>query len=109
MFENDGYLEPIDFDKKHKVSKKALETLEKVMFSQDEYGVKKYGKPLTHTQHYNWMQMFMEEMADGLKYIQNEMDMKALVINILEWGIENDPKHAIESALRMLKVEGTGK
>lgn len=95
---------------KHDVSKKALKMLEKVMFSQDIYGFDKYKKPLKHTYDYNWLQMFMEEMADGLKYIQNEMDRKELVITILEFALEQDePKDFIQDALKLLKVEGTGK
>jgi hypothetical protein len=97
-------------EEKHEVSKKALNTLEKVMFSQDDYGLDKYQKPLKHTYQYDWLQMFLEEMADGLKYIQNEMDRKQSVIEILECSLEmNVPKEGVIRALKLLKMEGTGK
>jgi hypothetical protein len=95
---------------KHNVSSRTLTTLEKVMFKQDDYGVEKYKKPLKHTYRYDWLEMFMEEMADGLKYIQNEMDRKKLIVGILEHAIESDdPKRHISTALDLLTVEGTGK
>jgi hypothetical protein len=97
-------------DDKHDVTKRTLKTLEKVMLAQDDYGFDKYKKPLNHKYNYSWMDMFLEEIADGLKYIQNEMDRKALVINILEYALEFDnPKNEIEMALKLLKTEGTGK
>jgi hypothetical protein len=106
----DDYLEPIEFDNKNDVTKKTLKTLEKVMLAQDEYGISKYKKALKHTMNYDWLQMFLEEMADGMKYIQNEMDRKKLVIDILEWSLEHgNPKVGIENAISILKTEGTGK
>jgi hypothetical protein len=102
-------LEEIDFDKKHVVSKKTLKTLEKVMLAQDDYGFAKYKKPLTPHMNYDWLQMFLEEMADGLKYIQNEIDRKAQVIRLLEISLEIDSRVLVESALQILKTEGTGK
>ncbi|MFP7447144.1 hypothetical protein SFC50_25955 [Bacillus infantis] len=99
-----------DFDIKHDVSKKSLANLEKVMFAQDEFGVKKYGVALEYSHDYNWLQMFMEEMADGLKYIQCEMDRKEEVKKFLQAGLRSDtPKDYIEVALSILSVEGTGK
>ena len=94
---------------KHTVSSKALETLTKVMYAQDEYGVKKYGTTLKHTQNYDWLQMFLEEMADGLKYIQNEMDRKKQVIEILEYAVRANAMSFVETALKILRTEGTGK
>ncbi|MGD6894309.1 hypothetical protein [Bacillus infantis] len=95
---------------KHDVSKKSLANLEKVMFAQDEFGVKKYGVPLEHSHKYDWLQMFMEEMADGLKYIQCEMDRKEYVKQMLRAGLRSDsPKDYIEIALSILSVDGTGK
>lgn len=99
-----------DYNGKNEVSKRALRTLEKVMFSQDDYGFEKYKKALKHTMNYDWLQMFLEEMADGLKYIQNEMDRKRMVIEILECSLEmNVPKDGVIRALQLLKMEGTGK
>lgn len=97
-------------EEKHHVTNKALKTLEKVMIAQDDYGFDKYKKPLNHRYNYDWLQMFLEEISDGLKYIQNEMDRKALIINILEYALEFDnPRNEIEMALKLLKIEGTGK
>jgi Zn/Cd-binding protein ZinT len=97
-------------EEKHDVSKKTLKQLQEVMFAQDIFGFNKYKKPLKHTYQYDWLKMLMEEMADGLKYLQNEMDRKELVINILEFALEHDdPKEFIQDALKILKVEGTGK
>jgi hypothetical protein len=99
-----------EFDMKHDVSKKSLANLERVMFAQDDFGVKKYGVPLEHTHDYNWLQMFLEEMADGLKYIQCEIDRKEEVKKFLQAGLRSDsPKDYIEVALSILSVEGTGK
>jgi hypothetical protein len=108
----DDYLKPIDFEEKDKneVSKRSLKTIGKVMYSQDDYGFGKYKKALKHTMNYDWLQMFLEEMADGLKYIQNEMDRKKIIIEVLEYGLgSNDPKFSIQTALKILKTEGTGK
>lgn len=107
----DDYIEVIDFDgNKHDVSCRTLTTLEKVMFAQDDYGLEKYGKALKHEYKYDWLQMFLEEMADGLKYIQNEIDRKELIIGILGQGLESDePKKYIQSALELLTMKGTGR
>lgn len=95
---------------KHDVSKKALKTLEDVMFDQDDYGFDKYKKALHHSYNYNWLRMALEELADMTKYIQNEMDRKATVIEILEYALQFDnPRNEIELALKLLKTEGTGK
>lgn len=95
---------------KHDVSKRTLKNLEQVMFTQDDFGIDKYGVPLSHSHNYNWLQMFLEEIADGLKYIQCEMDRKNYVIEMLQAGLRSDtPKDYIEIALNLLTVEGTGK
>jgi hypothetical protein len=100
---------PIDKEY-HKVSDKMLETLKKVSYKQDEYGFNKYQKPLRSNYKYDWMQMVLEEMADAMKYLQNEMDRKEAVIHLLEYGLESDnPKQFIEGALEILKISGTGK
>jgi hypothetical protein len=97
-------------EEKHEVSKKALKTIGKVMFDQDDYGFDKYKKPLKHTYHYDWLQMALEEEADKLKYLQNEMDRKQDIIEILECSLEmNDPRAGVERALKLLKMRGTGK
>lgn len=95
---------------KHDVSRRSLKKLEKVMFSQDDFGIKKYGIPLNHAHKYNWLEMLVEELADGIKYIQCELDRREYVISILEDALNSDnPKENIELALLLLTVEGTGK
>jgi hypothetical protein len=94
----------------HEVTQRVLKTLEPVMIAQDKFGYDKYNKPLKHTYKYDWLQMFLEEMADGLKYIQNEMDRRAFVIQMLEQALESEePKVLIKEALQVMKTEGTGK
>jgi translation elongation factor EF-1beta len=95
---------------KHEVSDKALNNLKKVMYKQDEYGIKKYGEPLQVNQNFGWIEMFFEELADGLKYLQCEMERKEGIVKLLEAGLRsNEPKEYIEVALEVLKIGGTGK
>jgi hypothetical protein len=97
-------------DTRHDVSRKALSNLERVMHKQDNFGIEKYGKALNSNMNYDWHSMFLEEMADGLKYLQCEMERKQQVIDILEGGLEKpNPKFFMELALHMLKIGGTGK
>ncbi|MDQ0268907.1 hypothetical protein [Cytobacillus purgationiresistens] len=95
---------------KHEVSQRSLRKLEQVMFAQDDFGIQKYGVPLSHSHKYDWLQMFLEEIADGIKYIQCEIDRKDYIIQMLQAGLRaNDPKEYIEIALNLLTVKGTGK
>jgi hypothetical protein len=94
----------------HNVSDKMLETLKKIAYKQDNFGFDKYKKPLRNNYQYDWLQMLLEEMADGLKYLQNEMDRKEAVVFLLEYGLESEnPKEFISGALEILKISGTGK
>lgn len=80
------------------------------MFSRDDYGFSKYQKTLKHTYNYDWLAMVIEELADALKYLQNEMDRKEMVICILEYALEQEnPKDFIKDALAILRISGTGK
>jgi hypothetical protein len=95
---------------KHNVSQKSLKILEKVMLKQDVYGFDKYKKPLSSKMDYNWLDMLTEELADGLKYLQCEMDRKAEIIHLLKMGLRSDvPKEYIDIVLGLLTIEGTGK
>jgi hypothetical protein len=96
-------------DARNDVSDKTLETLKEVMYKQDDFGMDKYGVPLKDHYDYDWLQMFMEEMADGLKYIQNEMDRKNKVIQTLELAIASNEFELVKSALEILRRSGTGK
>jgi hypothetical protein len=94
----------------HEVSDRMLATLKKVSYKQDDYGFDKYEKPLRSNYPYDWLQMFLEEMADGMKYIQNEIDRKQAVIHLLEYALDSDnPKELVKGALEILKITGTGK
>jgi hypothetical protein len=95
--------------KKHDVSKKALDTLEKVMFSQDDYGFAKYKKALKQNMNYDWLQMFLEEMADGLKYIQNELDRRETIKFLLQAALDHSDFSLVDMALKLISKEGTGK
>jgi hypothetical protein len=96
-------------DERNDVSDKTLETLKEVMYKQDDFGMNKYGVPLKDHYDYDWLRMFMEEMADGLKYIQNEIDRKNKVIKLLEHAISFNDFMLVESALGILRIKGTGK
>lgn len=95
---------------KHFVSEQALKNLKEVMFNQDDFGVKKYGVPVHHSYNYDWLKMLHEELADGLKYLECEMQRKSYVIQLLKSSLNVDnPKEYIEVALELLCIEGTGK
>ncbi len=98
---------------KHTITNKSLLNLKQVMKAQDEYGVRKYGKELDPNDNYNWLNMFMEEMADGLKYIQCEYENKIDVIRILNGALQMehaDNKNTyINYALEILTKTSTGK
>jgi translation elongation factor EF-1beta len=97
-------------DTRHDLSRKTLSNLERVMHKQDDFGIEKYGKALNSNMKYDWHSMFLEEMADGLKYLQCEMERKEEVIKLLEAAIRVDnPKEYVQTALELLKIGGTGK
>lgn len=97
------------YDGRHDVTGKTLVTLSQVMHHQDNYGIVKYNKPLKHTHNYDWLQMFLEEAADGLKYIQNEIDRKEQVKKQLAYAIEIKDWEIVKVALENLSITGTGK
>lgn len=71
-------------DGRHNVSDSALDDLKETMYEQDHYGMDKYKEPLHHSYDYDWMKMFEQEIADGLKYLKNEKERKKVVIALLE-------------------------
>jgi hypothetical protein len=97
-------------DKRHNVSNRALRTMKEVMYEQDHYGMDKYKEPLHHSYNYDWLKMALQEEADKLKYIQNEMDRKEEVIQILQKAEDyTDPfalRSAINEALGLLTAGG---
>lgn len=100
---------PQVFDERHDVSNKMLTNLKKVAYYQDDYGMEKYKEALHHTYNYNWLQMTMEELADGLKYIQNEIDRKKQVLQMLEYAINTKSWSVVKRAYEELSTSGTGK
>jgi hypothetical protein len=99
-----------EHDTRHDVSNKALGRMRKTMYSQDHFGIKKYGKSLHPAMNYDWLDMAQEELADMLKYLQCERDRKESVIGLLKLGLEtDDPKVWIREALELLETGGTGK
>lgn len=94
----------------NEVSVKALKRLAVTSFSQDDFGMKKYNTPLKSHYNYDWLHMAVEEFADAMKYIENEIERRQLVKNFLEMGlISENPKRFIEMALTELNKTGTGK
>lgn len=90
---------------KHQVSKQALEKLEKVMFAQDEVGVKKYNEPVHYMLPYDWEQMADEEMADYMKYRECERQRKEDAIFLLEKArTSENPLTEVEGALHLLTL-----
>lgn len=98
---------------KFPVTKQAIDTVKRVMVEQDIYGYNKYKKALDHKDRYNWLDMFLQEQADGIKYIQCEMNRQKDVVRLLSRAYEADDtfsKNAlILEALDLLTIEGTGK
>ena len=100
--------EVIANDGRHDVSDMVIKTLKPVLYEQDHFGMDKYGVPLNFSYGYDWLAMFFEEQADGMKYIQNEMLRRNHVKGLLEYAIETrDWKH-VELALKELSISGTG-
>lgn len=100
---------------KFPITEQTKESIGSALDSQDGYGFEKYGKPLDHKDtRYNWLAMFKEEIADGLKYIECEENRKKDVIELLEkaikaskLGVRNEG--FVGEALSLLKIKGTGK
>jgi hypothetical protein len=95
-------------DGRHDMSNKLLDTLKPVLYGQDNFGMDKYGVPLKHSLQYDWLAMFFEEQADGLKYIQAEMQRRIHVRGLLTDAIEMKNWKLVEAALHQLSIVGTG-
>jgi hypothetical protein len=94
----------------HEATERSISRLEKVMRKQDIYGYDKYKKPLTSDMPYNWHNMFMEEMADGLKYLEMEQERKQEVIRLLKMAMVSEHSQTLVSqAIHLLEMGGTGK
>lgn len=91
------------------VTEAMLEDIAKVADKQDDFGFDKYGKPLSSTMNYDWLEMLSEELVDGLKYLQCEKARKELVTGFLEIALENKEWSLVEKSFEILKRSGTGK
>jgi len=76
--------------------------------SQEEKGIKKYGKPLEPSDNYDWLKMALEEQVDGTKYLVAEMEKRKLVrLQILEIVAKNcDIQTYLEVKRLLLSLEG---
>lgn len=78
----------------------SLYDLQKVMESQDEKGMKKYGTPLNYLDDYNWDIMADEELADLIKYRMCRklqiIDLKQKLINALA----DEDIHSVHKTIR---------
>lgn len=100
---------PENHDNRHDVSDKVLDTLKSMSYKQDDFGIEKYKKSLHHSYNYDWMAMFFEEIVDGLKYLQNEMDRREVIKGYLETAIKIKDWQHVQKALDLLNISGTGK
>jgi len=80
----------------------------KVAHSQEEKGVAKYGKPLNPSDKYDWIEMAIEEMVDGFKYILAEQHRRKAVIKKIRQAINTDVKPSKHDEISILldKLEG---
>lgn len=97
------------YDGRHDVTGRTLVTLSQVMHNQDNYGMDKYKQALKHTHNFDWLMMTLEELADALKYIQNEIDRREQVKKQLAYAIEIKDWEIVKVALENLSITGTGK
>jgi hypothetical protein len=109
-------IEPLVFQEKHyefPMTDKALATIKKVMDEQDQFGIKKYGKPLDWRDDYNWREMKMQELADFLKYEECQRKREEEVVKLLRIAMYTIvPEHKddlIVKALKLLTYSNTGK
>jgi hypothetical protein len=95
-------------DGRHDVSDEMLKELQKVAYAQDNFGMDKYGEPLHHSYNYDWLAMTFEEIADGLKYIKNEMNRRRAIRNYLVVALHSENWEFVKKALQLLEINGTG-
>jgi hypothetical protein len=92
---------------------KALSTIKRVMDEQDQFGIKKYGKPLDWRDDYNWREMKIQELADFLKYEECERQREQEVIKLLRIAlytiVPENKDDLIVKALKLLTYSNTGK
>lgn len=95
------------------ITEKSLEDVKRVMDLQDDFGIRKYGKPLDNKDNYNWREMKLQELADLIKYDYCEHLDKLEVVRILNGALQ--VLHAetkdtyIRFALEILTKTNTGK
>lgn len=91
------------------ITEQVKEEFGDVMDEQDDFGYGKYGKPLDHTDNYDWLGMATEEIADALKYFQCEKNRKKDVIELLKKAIAEESFIPVFQALKIMNTQGTGK
>ena len=99
---------PMD-DERHEVSDNMVMRLEKVAYAQDDFGMKKYNKPLHADMNYDWLEMAREEFVDMGKYLECEAERKEKVLGLLELAMVTRNWRTIEHAYAELGKKGTGK
>lgn len=94
---------------KFPITEQVKEEFGEVMDIQDDFGYGKYGKPLDHTDDYDWLGMATEEIADALKYFQCEKNRKKDVVELLRKAIAEESFIPVFAALNLMTKQGTGK
>lgn len=95
-------------DGRHEASDEMIEKLEEIAYRQDDFGMKKYKHSLHHTYNYDWLEMTLEEIADGLKYITMEMQRRETVRNYLLQAMKFNDWNMVLKAFKLLEIKGTG-
>lgn len=102
-------------DKPHEfpITDQSIQDVKRVMDQQDDFGIKKYGKPLDWRDNYSWREMKLQELADYIKYDYCEYQEKLEAIRILNSALqvghaENKDTY-IKYALEILTKINTGK
>lgn len=96
------------------IKQKVLNTVSKIIDSQNEKGLQKYGESLDECDlnKHDWNLMIIEELIDALQYQQKEinrikqnssMSLDVLTDLIVDWGIERD-LHKADPSKQFLKV-----
>lgn len=90
----------------HKNFEKSIVKFIEVAKSQEEYGINKYGQPLNPLDNYDWLEMALEELVDGFKYLHAEQVKRRHVIKQIRKVIRDiDPydRETINSLLCQLE------
>lgn len=78
-----------------KITEQMVANVAEVASLQDAH----HGKALDHKDHYDWMELALENITDGLKFIQCEINRKNDVIALLESALRVDQKYTSNQPL----------